>query len=101
MMHVGQAWWMNLGAGLRRGPCLPAGGPSSGDRRPQHRDDLLGDLLLAAASVEGGEVASEAHGGDGVLVDVGGHCSAFLELRQHVFDESDAWFDCVLAKDLE
>ena len=86
---------------LLRVPCLAAGPPSGSDRRPQHGDDRLGDLLLAVASVEGGEVASEAHGGDGVLVDVVGHCPAFLELRQHVFDESDAWFDCVLAKDLE
>ena len=36
----------------------PAGPPSGSDRRPQHGDDRLGDLLLAVASVEGGKVAS-------------------------------------------
>ena len=41
-MHVGHASWIHRGAGLLRLPCLPAGPPFGGDRRPQYGDDRLG-----------------------------------------------------------
>jgi hypothetical protein len=53
---------------------------SGGNRGPHHGDDALGDAVPLIASVERAEVASEAHGGDGVLVDVFGDGPAFLKL---------------------
>lgn len=47
-------------------------------------------LSRGVASVERTEVASEAHDGDGVHVDVVGHGPVGLELRQDVLDERDA-----------
>jgi hypothetical protein len=58
--------------------CASAARPSGGDRGPYGGDDALGDRLPVVASVERAEVASEAHGGDGVLVDVVGDGSALL-----------------------
>src|SRR4051812_17813939 len=62
-------------------------GASRSNHWPQHGDDVLGDLLSAVTSVEGTEVAAEAHGGDGVLVDVVGQGPVSLQLRQNVFDQ--------------